>query len=149
MNQQEENIDLLNKLLTRNYDAEKGYQQIAEKADNAELKEFFQQNYKERYQFGHEIKDILQDYDAKPDKGSSTLGDAHRTWIDLKDWLTGHDYEAIVNEAIRGEKSAIEDYEKALDNTALKLKHQRVLSDQLGAIKTSEAELERMSEAMV
>ncbi|GAA5021107.1 hypothetical protein GCM10011506_03380 [Marivirga lumbricoides] len=147
MNQQE-NIDSLNKLLTRNYDAEKGYQQIAEKTDRNDLKEFFRQSYKERYQFGHEIKEILQEYGAKPDKGSSALGDAHRAWIDLKDWLTGEDYEAIVNEAIRGEKSAIKDYEEIIDNSSLQVEHKRTLSDQLGAIKTAEAELESMSKVL-
>jgi len=53
-----------------------------------------------------------------------------------------------VDEAIRGEDYAIEDYEKAIDNTALKPDHQRILSDHLKSIKSSKEQLTRIKSSL-
>lgn len=113
-NRNKEVVNVLNELLTRNYDAEKGYQKAAEDIDNSLLKDFFRDYSGQRYNFGHEIKDEIRRLGAEPDKGASTTSKAHRTWIDLKSLLTGKDAEAVVNECIRGERQALDDYEDAL-----------------------------------
>lgn len=107
-------VNVLNELLERNYDAEKGYKKAAEDIDNSLLKDFFQEYAGQRYNFGHEIKDEIRRIGGDPDKGSSVTGDLHRTWIDVKSILTGKDTESVVKECIRGESKALEDYEDAL-----------------------------------
>ena len=109
-----EAVDVLNHLLERNYDAEKGYKKAAEDIDNSLLKDFFKDYSGQRYSFGHEIKEEIRLMNGEPDKGSSVKGDLHRTWIDVKSLLTGKDDEAVVKECIRGETTALEDYEDAL-----------------------------------
>lgn len=141
-------VDSLNKLLTRNYDAEKGYELLADKIEREELKGFFKHAYKERFNFGHEIKDIIKDYGATPDKGTSLIADAHRALINVRDLLTGEDKEAVIDEAIRGENFAIDDYKEALDLSSLRVEHKRTLTDQLESIKTSKRELEGMKKAL-
>ncbi|MBK6264690.1 PA2169 family four-helix-bundle protein [Marivirga sp. S37H4] len=144
----QEIVDSLNKLLTRNYDAEKGYELLADKIEREELKGFFQHAYKERYHFGHEIKDILKAYDAKPDKGTSLIADTHRALINVRDLLTGEDKEAVLDEAIRGEDYAINDYKEVLELSSLRVEHKRILTDHLESIKTSKAELEGMRKTL-
>lgn len=109
-----EAVDVLNHLLERNYDAEKGYKKAAEDIENSLLKDFFKDYSGQRYSFGHEIKEEIRQMNGEPDKGSSVKGDLHRTWIDVKSLLTGKDDEAVVKECIRGETTALEDYEDAL-----------------------------------
>lgn len=107
-------VGVLNELLERNYDAEKGYKKAAEDIENSLLKDFFRDYSGQRYNFGHELKDEIRKLGGEPDKGSSVKSDIHRAWIDVKSILTGKDTEAVVQECIRGEQKALEDYEDAL-----------------------------------
>ena len=104
----------LNELLEKNYDAEKGYKLAAEKVNNQKLKNFFSERAQERYDFGHELKSEIRNFGEEPDKGSSLAGDAHRSWMNLKASLSGDKDEAVLEEAIRGEKKAVEEYEDIL-----------------------------------
>lgn len=139
---------VLNQLLTRNYDAEKGYEQVAAKVEDNDLKILLENNHSERYRFGHEIKQIEADYGIEPNKGSSNLADAHRAWINIKDRFTGSGSKEVIEEAIRGEDYAINDYKEAIDSEALKPDHKKILSNHLKAIKNSREQLERLEAAL-
>lgn len=119
MNATKKQIDELNDLLTRNYDAEKGYANAAEEVNDEALKDFFLSYSKQRNKFGHEIKDQINKLGGEIHKGTSLAGDIHRGWMDLKGLLTGHDEDAIINECIRGENTALADYKKVMDDESL------------------------------
>ncbi|PKD20617.1 hypothetical protein APR41_13150 [Salegentibacter salinarum] len=104
----------LNALLEKNYDAEKGYKYASENSQNPQLKAFFSERAQERYDFGHELKTEIRDFGENPEKGSSLAGDAHRTWMNLKTNFSGNKDEAALEEAIRGEKVAVDEYEDVL-----------------------------------
>lgn len=123
-------VDVLNELLERNYDAEKGYKKAAEDIDNSLLKDFFKEYSGQRYNFGHEIKDEIRRMGGDPDKGSSITSNLHRTWIDVKSLVTGKDTEAVVKECLRGETTALEDYEDALRRTDLPVSTREVVQTQ-------------------
>lgn len=114
-----EAIDHLNALLTRHYDAEKGFEEAADNVEHPLLRDFFKGSARQRYQFGHEIKDEITKLDGKPDKGTSVAGDMHRSWMNLKDMVTSRDHKAMLEECDRGEKVALETYEKVLEETEL------------------------------
>lgn len=109
-------VECLNDLLTKAYDAEEGFKQAAERAkSHPDLVHFFKRQSDMRLSFGHDIKQKIAVYGGKPDKGSSMTGKAHQVWISVKDALTpDHDGEAILEECIRGEKAALEEYEEKL-----------------------------------
>ncbi len=125
----------LNELLQKNYDAEKGYKEAAEKAKDSNLKHFFETYVMQRYRFGHDIKGELKSMNAEIDKGSSLTGAVHRAWIDTKAFVVGSTDEAIVEECIRGEHYALEEYEEALQLENLPSSTHTILSDQKNAIK--------------
>ncbi|WP_318309320.1 ferritin-like domain-containing protein [Flagellimonas crocea] len=104
----------LNELLERTYDAEKGFKQAAEKVDNKTIKQFFIDSAKQRYEFGHELKAEIKAFGQSPDKGGSTKGTLHRSWIDFKSLFTNNNEEAMLEEVNRGEKEAIETYNDIL-----------------------------------
>lgn len=137
----------LNELLEKNYDAEKGYKFAAENVKNTRLKSFFEERAKERYDFGHELKSEISNFGEKPEKGSSVKGDIHRSWMNLKATFSSDKEEAILEEAIRGEKAAVEEYNEVLDDENippstknLLLKQRNAITAALNKVKTLESE---------
>lgn len=119
----------LNDLLTKTYDAEKGYKLAQDKVDNPTVKKFLADKVQQRYNFGHELKREIQTYGELPDKGGSTKGDLHRTWMNLSASLSSNSTERILEEVERGEKASLEEYNEILkdDNVELAPTTQEIL----------------------
>ena len=127
----------LNELLTKNYDAEAGYKLASENVKNNTLKEYFNRRAKERYDFGHQIKNEIKVYGETPDKGTSLKGDAHRLWMNVKSTLSKDNEESILEETIRGEKNAIEEYNNILEEPNIPPSTESILNNQLNNIKSA------------
>ena len=127
----------LNELLEKNYDAEAGYKKAAEKAKNASLKSYLLSRAQDRYDFGHELKAELKSFGQEPDKGTSLAGDAHRLWMDLKTALSSDKDESILEETIRGEKAALEEYNEIIEDTNLPTSTATILATQRNSVKTA------------
>ncbi len=112
----QDQVSKLNELITANYDAEAGYKQVAERADHAELKTRFSNYAKQRYDFGHAIKNEIKKLGGEVEKGSSVAAGLHRTWIAIKETMSesGSD-EAILEEVVRGEEHALEHYNEVVN----------------------------------
>ena len=106
----------LNDLLTRTYDAEKGYKLAQDKVDNPTVKKFLADKVQQRYNFGHELKKEIQTFGELPDKGGSIKGDLHRTWMNFTTTFTSDDTERILEEVERGEKASLEEYNEILND---------------------------------
>ena len=106
----------LNILLEKNYDAEAGYKKAAEDVKQKTLKAYFETRAKDRYDFGHELKEEIRSFGQEPDKGTSLSGNLHRAWMDLKSAFTSEKEDAILEEAIRGEKAAIKEYNEIIND---------------------------------
>ena len=100
----------LNDLLEKTYDAEKGFKKAAENTEHKQLKSFFENKAKQRYDFGHELKAEISSLGQNIDKGDSITGKAHRASMDVKALFLLDSAEAMLAEAIRGEKAAVEEY---------------------------------------
>ncbi len=130
----EEMSKKLNELLEKNYDAEKGYKKAAEIVDNTKLKQFFNDQAQNRYDFGHELKSEIRNHGEEPDKGGSATGSAHRTWMDIKTTFTSNDEEAILEEVQKGEKEAVEEYNEIISDTTLPPTTQSILKKQRDSV---------------
>jgi len=124
----------LNDLLKKTYDAEKGFKKAAENIDNSALKTYFKQKAQERYDFGHELKSELKTFNQDIDKGGSVTGAAHRTWMDVKALFSSENEESMLEEAIRGEKSAINEYSQVINETSLPSSTKSILESQKNKI---------------
>lgn len=132
----------LNSLLEKTYDAEKGFKKAAEKVEESGLKNYFDRKSQERYQFGHELKTEIRSFGQEVDKGGSVAGAAHRAWMDVKALLSADTEESMLEEAIRGEKAALSEYEDVLGEVDLPLstknlllRHRSTISSDLSTIK--------------
>lgn len=137
----------LNELLEKNYDSEKGFQKAAEDVKNPRLKEFFQTKAKERYDFGHELKTEIKNLGESPDKGTSVAGKAHHAWMDLKTAFSTDNEEALLEEAVRGEKVAVEDYNKVIKEDGFAPSTLNLLIKQRNAIERTFNEVKDLEEA--
>lgn len=127
----------LNSLLEKTYDAEKGYKKAAENVNNNTLKNFFERKAQQRYDFGHELKNEISSFGQEVEKGDSLTSKAHRSWMDIKALFSSDNEEAMLEEAIRGEKAAVEEYDDVLGETNLPPSTQMLLSKQKKSIETS------------
>ncbi len=127
----------LNELLTKNYDAEAGYKKAAEIVENPKLKQFFENQAQARYDFGHELKTEIRNSGGTPDKGTSFKGDAHRTWMSIKDTFTANDEENILEEVARGEKNAVSEYKDVIIDTTLPPTTKNILTKQVSRIEST------------
>ena len=134
----------LNELLTKNYDAEAGYKKAADDVENQGLKSFFTARAKERYDFGHQLKNEITSYGESPDKGTSLKGDVHRSWMDLKSAFSSDNEEAILEEAIRGEKAALEEYNEILSEPNLPPTTESILQVQRDNVKSALDNVKRL-----
>lgn len=139
-------VDRLNTLITRNYDAEEGFKQASEKAENPGLKDYFLRRSKMHYDFGHDLKSEIKNLGGDIEKGTSVKGDLHRSWLNLKSTLKGDTDEALVEECLRGQKVAEEDYQQAVDD--LKDPLSSKLAVHKGSIVDSVKELQQLEEAV-
>ena len=136
----------LNDLLEKTYDAEKGYSKAAENTDHALLKAFFERKSKERKNFGNTLKTEIHGFGEKADEGGSVTGAAHRTWMDIKAFFSADSPEAMLEEAIRGEKAAVEEYEDVLSDTSLPSSTSKILTDQMHQIKADLNRIKRLED---
>jgi uncharacterized protein (TIGR02284 family) len=137
----------LNDLLTRTYDAEKGYKLAQDKVDNPTVKKFLADKVQQRYNFGHELKKEIQTFGELPEKGGSIKGDLHRTWMNFTTTFTSDDTERILEEVERGEKASLEEYNEILNDDDMVLapstenmlkKHRNEIKEALNNAKTYE-----------
>jgi len=136
----------LNELLEKTYDAEKGFKKAAENVDNINLKNYFERKAQERYDFGHALKNEITQFGQEVDKGDSISSKAHRTWMDIKSMFSSEDEEAMLEEAIRGEKAAIEEYEDVLSETTLPSSTETLLTHQKNKIESGLNTIKRLED---
>lgn len=126
----------LNDILEKTYDAEKGYAKAAENTDHILLKPYFKKRSEERYHFGQELKAEILKFGEAPEKDGSLTGSVHRAWMDTKALFSANNAESMLEESIRGEKTAVEEYEDVLKDTALPPSTSSLLTSQMNSIKS-------------
>ncbi|AUC83866.1 hypothetical protein CW731_00550 [Polaribacter sp. ALD11] len=120
----------LNALLEKTYDAEKGFKKAAENIENESLKRYFTKKAEERYTFGHDLKKEISSFNQEIDKGGSVAGTVHRAWMDVKSLFSLDDEESMLEEAIRGEKASVEEYNDVLKEIDLPSSTKNILEAQ-------------------
>ncbi|WP_149276240.1 ferritin-like domain-containing protein [Pareuzebyella sediminis] len=129
-------VDQLEEILEKNRDAQKGYAKAAENAESHSLQSYFNRKSSERKSFNDALRaELVATYDEIDDDGSFT-GTIHRTWMDIKNFFSGNSDEAMLEEAIRGDKASVEEYEEVLKDTALPMRVSTLIRDQNMKIRT-------------
>lgn len=137
----------LNTLLEKNYDAEKGYITAASNVDSKILTNYFDRKAAQRKQFADQLKAELKGLSQEPESSGSIAGSIHRTWMNTKALFSLNNDEAMLEEAIRGEKASLEDYDEVL-NSGLYLPESihEILTDQKNTIAYDTVTIKRLED---
>jgi uncharacterized protein (TIGR02284 family) len=149
MNTIEKVTNALNTLLTRSYDAHKGYQEVSEKINNQGMSSLFTQIAEARRQYGHTLKREIVALGGTPDTGTSVKGDLHRTWIKIKDLFVSGDEQEILAECIRGEETTMENYRETLEEVPFAPKLREAIEKQFLTVKEDINHLKRLRNLVV
>jgi uncharacterized protein (TIGR02284 family) len=136
-------ISILNNLIETCRDGQEGFKEASENATNPELKNFFRDASRDRVRFLGEIQQEVRTLGGDPENSGSTAGALHRVWIDIKGTLTGKDDGSILNEAERGEDSAMKAYEDAL-KAGLPANCAAIIQNQFSEIKITHDRVKQM-----
>jgi uncharacterized protein (TIGR02284 family) len=136
----------LNDLLEKTYDAEKGFKKAAENVKNSNLKNYFERKAQERYDFGHALKTEITQFGQSPEKGDSFASKAHRSWMDIKNFFSSDNEEAMLEEAIKGEKAAIDEYNEVLRENTLPPSTETLLTQQKQKIESGLNSIKHMED---
>ena len=105
----------IEEILEKNRDAQKGFAKAADNAKNSSLRSYFQRKSANRASFNtdlaREIKTAYPDFDVD----GTFSGNIHRVWMDVKSFFSIDNDESMLEEAIRGDKAAVEEYDDVLD----------------------------------
>lgn len=139
-------IGILNDLIETCRDGQEGFKEAAENSKSPDLKTFFKERSQERARCVSELQQQVQALGGDPEKAGSTAGALHRAWINVKGTFTGKDDGAILNEAERGEDSAVKNFEEAL-NMGLPPNVRTVLEREYRTVKNSHDRVKQMRDA--
>jgi len=117
MENTEKSLDVINDLIKINNDRSAGFEKAGKdlKEDENGLTAVFSKLSNESIRNVNELTVLARQFGGEAAEGTSTSGDLHRTWIDIKSAFTGNDLSAILNECERGEDAAKSAYKEALD----------------------------------
>lgn len=111
-------IKVLNELIETTLDSAHGYQDAAKDARNPAFKSLFERRAMQRKQITAELQNEVRKLGGEPEDDGTILAAAHRTFLNLKNSVTGDD-KGVVNEVERGEDHIKAKYEAALKDSAL------------------------------
>ena len=137
---------VLSELLRKNYDAEMGFKKVAEHADSVLLKNFFINKSKEHYNFSNELKIEIKSYNKNVDETGGLVGAAHLVWIDTKSLFSSNKDESMLEEAVKGESAALNDYMNILEAHDLPSATKALLLKQKNRIQGTLAEIKKFED---
>lgn len=147
-NNREHDIDLLNTLIATTLDSMKGFRESAEESKNPSHQQFFREMSQERSQIASDLQAHVRSLGGEPRTESSTAGAAHRTWVNIKNAITGGDEKAVVNEVENGEDYIKEKFKKALEDDKISPETRGVLEKCMTSIRKGHDRASAMKHAM-
>ncbi|MGY8913917.1 MAG: PA2169 family four-helix-bundle protein [Flavobacteriales bacterium] len=125
----------LQEIIDKNEDAIKGFQKAAENSKDVGTKSYFSERVKSRKNFLTQLKNASPELSLGNEKiEGTTAGAAHRTWMDIKAFFSNDNDESMLEEAVRGDKSAIEEYNEVLAETHVPARVKEILREQRDSI---------------
>ncbi|MEF3077863.1 ferritin-like domain-containing protein [Winogradskyella poriferorum] len=129
--------DKLNELLVKNYDAEKGYINAISEVDNVSVKNFFKNMAEQRSKFARQLRTEIITYGEIPEDSGSFKGTMHRNWMSLRATFSSNNEETILEEALRGEKASLDEYNELLSNNNFPSRLIELLREQRNSIEAA------------
>ena len=126
----------LNHLIETCRDGERGFRYAANHVRDPTVKDLFLAVADEREQFAGELIPYAQRLGGHEEGEGSFAASLHRSWMGIRDAISRHDQTAIISEAERGVRAAVNAYEDAI-NGMLPPEARDVIERQFEAVRRS------------
>jgi uncharacterized protein (TIGR02284 family) len=127
-------VNLLNDLIETCKDGEYGFSTCAKHASSPEIRQIFSERATDCRDAARELQSLVKTESAAPDTSGSALGAMHRGWVTVLGTVAGNSDKRMLEEAERGEDSAVGAYRKALRETDLPANVRAVLERQMAGV---------------
>jgi len=108
-------VSVLKELIEVCKDGEQGYKDAADDVRDEEIQKALLKYSNQRSIFFAELEITVRKLGGDMEFSGSVLGILHRRWMDVKFAAAGSDSYSILKECVRGEKAAINAYEKVIN----------------------------------
>lgn len=128
--------DEIREILEKNRDAQKGFAKAAENAKDVALKQYFERKSSDRKGFNEKLLGEMRTGYPDMEVDGSFTGTVHRAWMDIKSLFSADEDESMLEESIRGDKAAIDEYDDVLEYKNLPEGLRHLLNGQREKIRT-------------
>lgn len=141
-------VDALNDLLQINNDRAEGFQKVEKIVMESypKLKGNYDHMVTQAAKMRTELTALISEKGGQAEDTTTVAGALHRTWIDLKNSLTGDRDESTLENVAFGENAAIKAYESALESGDLCSESASVVREQLESLRSSYEKFSHLEE---
>ncbi len=148
----EKTIDILNTLVVINHDRIEGYKTAMDEIkDDEGLKDSFSKFQQTSFSCNAALGAEVRQLGGAAEEGTKNTGKIHRTWMDFKAMVNGHDRKGILSSCAYGDDAAMTTYKDALedDKEHLSGEQQAMLQSQLALITSDYNKVKMLMEETV
>jgi len=137
MENTEKTVETLNDLIKIHNDRIQGYERATKEVEDTDLKTLFTNFIGDSHKFKMAIGSEIQTYAKDIENTTSSSGDIHRTWLNVKAFFTSNNTKSVLEECEFGEDATQKAYKSALDSEHLPAYIREILSSQEVVLKAA------------
>lgn len=141
-------VSVLNSLITTTIDSANGFEEAAKDSNSGRFKSMFEQFATERRQCVATLQQTVRELGGDPEDDGSVKAAAHRTWLSLKDAVTGKDDKQVVQEVENGEDYIKNKYETALKDDKLSVRARQVIQEAFRSVREGHDRASQLKHSM-
>lgn len=141
-------VKVLNSLITTTIDSANGFEEAANDARSERFKTMFREYGSERRQCVSSLQQEVRRLGGTPEDDGSVKAAAHRTWLNLKDAVTGESDKQIVEEVENGEDYIKDKYEEALRDDKLSATARSVITEAFESVRKGHDRASQLKHSM-
>jgi uncharacterized protein (TIGR02284 family) len=116
MSNSEKAVEVLNDLVKIHNDRIQGYERATVEVEDADLKQLFTSFIGDSHKFKLALAAEVQTYHKDIENTTSSSGDIHRTWLNVKAFFSGHTTKSVLEECEFGEDATQKAYKSAIED---------------------------------
>lgn len=141
-------VTVLNSLITTTIDSANGFDEAANDARSESFQTMFREYGSERRECVRRLQEEVRRLGGTPEDDGSVKAAAHRTWLNLKDAVTGESDKQIVEEVENGEDYIKEKYETTLKDDQLSPQARSVIQEAFVSVRKGHDRASQLKHSM-
>lgn len=147
MNNSEKAVEVLNDLIKIHNDRIQGYERATVEVEDADLKQLFTSFIGDSHKFKLALATEVQTFHKDIENTTSSSGDIHRTWLNVKAFFSGHSTKSVLEECEFGEDATQKSYKSAIEDEGVPAYIKDILTGQEVNLKAAHDKVKALRDA--